>query len=72
MNSSDKLTNLQLELLKLFQYDLDENQLRDIRQLLGKYFAETARTEMDKLWEKEGWSDETMEKWANEHLRKKG
>jgi hypothetical protein len=72
MNSSDRLTNLQIELLKMFQYDLDENQLRDVRNLLGKYFAETARIEMDKLWEQEGWSNETMQQWANEHLRKKG
>lgn len=72
MNSSGRLTNLQIELLKMFNYDLAENQLKDIRNILGKYFAETARTEMDKLWEQEGWSDETMEQWANEHLRKKG
>lgn len=72
MNSSGKLTNLQLELLKIFKYDLNENQLKDIKSILGKYFAETASTEMDKLWEQEGWSDETMEQWANEHVRKKG
>jgi hypothetical protein len=72
MNSSDRLTNLQIELLKLFQYDLEESQLKDIRSLLAKYFAQTASAEMDKLWEQEGWSNETMEQWANERLRKKG
>ena len=72
MNSSGRLTNLQIELLKMFNYDLAESQLEDIKKMLGKYFAETARTEMDKLWEQEGWSNETMEQWVNEHLRKKG
>jgi len=49
MNSSGRLTNLQIELLKMFNYDLTESQLADIKNMLGKYFAETARTEMDKL-----------------------
>ncbi|PSR57375.1 hypothetical protein AHMF7605_19595 [Adhaeribacter arboris] len=72
MNTSGKLTNLQLELLKIFHYDLAESQLKDIKSILGKYFAETASTEMDKLWKQQGWSNETMEQWVNEHLRKKG
>jgi hypothetical protein len=72
MNSSDRITNLQIELLKLFQYDLKESQLKDIRSLLAKYFAQTASAEMDKLWKQEGWSNETMEHWAIEGLRKKG
>ena len=71
MNTSGKLTNLQIELLKMFNYDLTENQLRDIKDMLGKYFAETARREADKLWEEQNWTNDTMEQWANEHLRKK-
>ena len=71
MQTSGRLTNLQVELLKMFQYDLPENQLLDIKNILAKYFAETARNQMDKLWESAGWSDETMKEWASEHLRKK-
>jgi len=70
MQTSGRLTNLQVELLKIFQYDLPENQLLDIKNMLAKYFAETARNEMDKLWESADWSDETMKEWTNEHLRK--
>ena len=71
MQTSGTLTNLQVELLKMFQYDLPENQLLDIKNMLAKYFAETARNEMDKLSESACWSDETIQTWANEHLRKK-
>ena len=71
MNSSGRLTNLRIGLLKIFNYDLAESQLEDIKNMLGKYFAETAWTEMDKLWERERLSNETMEQCANEHLRKK-
>ena len=42
MNLTKPLTNFQLELLKLYQFDLTEEQLREIRDLLSKYFAESA------------------------------
>ncbi len=64
-----KLTNLQLELLKVFSYQLNQQQLTDIRNLLANYFAEQATREMDKLWEQQGWDENTMVEWANEHMR---
>lgn len=71
MSATHKLTNLQLELLKLFKYELPENQIQEIKTLLSKYFADKASDEMDKLWEENNWSDKTMEEWKNEHLRTK-
>ncbi len=66
---TDNLTNLQHELLKVFQYDLNEKQLLEIKQLLLDYFASNATTEMDSLWKSKSWNEETMKKWANEHTR---
>lgn len=66
---TQKLTNLQMELLKLFNYQLDPKQLNDIKNLLAQYFAQQATQEMDQLWEQQGWSAETMAEWAGEHLR---
>ena len=63
-----KLTNLQLELLKVFSYQLNQQQLTDIRDLLANYFAEQATQEMDKLWEQNGWDENTMAVWASEHI----
>jgi hypothetical protein len=71
MEAAEKLTNVQIELLKLFQYNLPEKQLAEIRNLLAKYFAQSAAEEMDKLWDENGWDNNTMNDWANEHLRKK-
>jgi hypothetical protein len=71
METAQKLTNVQIELLKLFQYDLPEKQLIEIKNILAKYFAQSATAEMDKLWEEKGWDNDTMNEWANEHLRKK-
>ncbi len=64
-----KLTNLQLELLKVFSYQLNQQQLIDIKNLLANYFAEQATEEMDKLWEENNWDNNTMAEWASEHLR---
>lgn len=71
MEAAEKLTNVQIELLKLFQYNLPEKQLAEIKNMLAKYFAKSATEEMDKLWDEKGWDNDTMNDWANEHLRKK-
>lgn len=66
---AQKLSNLQLELIKVFSYQLNDIQLMEIRDILAKYFAEKATQEMDKLWKDNKWNDNTMDTWANEHLR---
>lgn len=69
MAAQHKLTNLQLELLKVFSFDLPEEQLLEIKKLLSNYFLEKARDEMDELWDERGWNQETMREWAHEHMR---
>jgi hypothetical protein len=64
-----KLTNLQIELLKLFTYDLGEEQLLEIKSLLANYFAQKASDRMDELWEENKWTAETMKQWGEEHMR---
>jgi len=71
MSGIHNLTNLQLELIKLFKYELPEYQLLEVKTLLSKYFAEKAGDEMDKLWEENKWDDKTIEGWSKEHLRTK-
>ena len=56
-----KLTNIQHELLKIFQYDLQE------KQLLSNYFANKTIAEADELWVKKNLSDNDMNKWLNGH-----
>ena len=70
MNATEKLTNVQIELLKLFQYNLPDKQLAELKNLLAQYFAKSATEEMDKLWDENNWNAETMKQLAHEHLRK--
>lgn len=64
-----KLTNLQLELLRIFSRELTEQQLLEIRALLVNYFSEKISDQMDELWDKNGWTEETMKEWTQEHMR---
>ncbi len=62
--SLDKpLTNMQVELLKLFASDLPEKNLRDLKELISDYLLDLARTEADKEWDKKGYSKATADKW---------
>lgn len=57
------LTNLQLELLKVYSFSVDDNQLKEIKNLLAGYFAQKATAEMDNLWQENNWTEETMNEW---------
>ena len=73
MIEAQKLTNVQVELIKMFNRQVPDEQLLEIKNLLAKYFAEVATREMDKLWVENDWSDDTMEEWLKniiEHLIK--
>ena len=37
-----RLTNLQIELIKLFEYQVDDRQLLEIKDILAQYFAAEA------------------------------
>ncbi|HYV94691.1 MAG TPA: hypothetical protein VE978_23150 [Chitinophagales bacterium] len=63
---SQKLSNLQLELLKLFSRNISEEELLDIRRMLARYFMERAVDSADKIWDERGYSQELMEKWLKE------
>ncbi len=60
------LTDLQLELLKLYSTNLDQRDLLEIKRMLAHFFAPRAIKEADRIGEEKGLSDEDMEKWVNE------
>jgi hypothetical protein len=66
-----RLSNLQIELLKLYPYSISDEELGDIRKMLADYFAQRIDNQMDQLWEKNDWNDQTIETWKSEHVRSK-
>ena len=64
-----KMTNLQLELLKMFNYNLADSQLIELKDILSKYFQSKVDSEMDKFWNENNWTESTIESIVNEHTR---
>lgn len=60
------LSNLQLELLKLYSHDLNEQDLVAVQRLLANFFADRASDEMDRLWDKNEWTNDTMDEWLSD------
>lgn len=58
---SQPLTNVQLELLKLFSYNLDNKELLDLKDLIANYFAQRAIKAADKVWEEKNWTNKDVD-----------
>ena len=57
------LNNIQVELLQLYSQGVSDEDLIAIKRLIANYFAQKASDEMDKLWEENNWTNETMDEW---------
>jgi hypothetical protein len=69
MVAASKLTNLQIELLKVFSRPIPESEILEIRQILADYFAQKVDTGIDKLFEDNNWDSSKIDEWLGEHLR---
>jgi hypothetical protein len=63
------MSNLQLELLKLYANQVSDEELLEIKRMLGLFFAKKATDEMQKVWETQQLTPADMLKWADEHHR---
>lgn len=60
------LSNLQVEMLKLFATDIPEENLAEVKHLIAKYLLEQARDKADAAWISKGYTAESFEKLLNE------
>jgi hypothetical protein len=63
-------SNLQLELLKLYANGISDEQLLEIKWLLGKYFAEKAAAGMDKFIEERDLTQQEIIERSKAHHRR--
>ncbi len=63
---TNKLSSLQLELLKVYSFSPSEEDLKQIKQLLANYFADKLITNVNQSINKNNISDEDIENWLNE------
>jgi hypothetical protein len=66
MSAAHPLSNIQQELIKLYSCNIAEADLLHIKHYLARYFAFKAIGEADEIWDKKGYSNETMNQWLNE------
>lgn len=65
----ETMSNLQLELLRLYGNGVSEENLREIKTILAKYFADKATDAMDEVWDEKNLTEQTMIDWTDEHNR---
>lgn len=54
------LTNVQLELLKVFAMGVTEEEILEIRRMLARYFMQKAVNGATKIWEEKGYTAEQL------------
>lgn len=67
--SSPPLTNVQVELLKVFSRNLSEADLLELKKTLADFFAKKAMDEADAIWQKNKWTKDDEESFSKDHLR---
>lgn len=69
-DTKPSFSNLQLELLKLYANGVTDEQLLEIKWLLGKYFADKASDAMDNfITEKNLTTQDILQKTTEHHRR---
>ena len=52
------LSNVQMELLKLYSVGVDEQTLKDLKKEMAQFFLKRLRQQADAVWVEKGYSDE--------------
>ncbi len=60
------LSNVQLELLKLFSTDMSDEDLDELKSVITQFYAKKAMDLADKIWDERGLTQDDMEKWIRE------
>lgn len=56
------LSNVQMELLKLYSTGIEDETLLELKRMIAKFFLDKMRNSADKIWEGKGYSDAQMQK----------
>lgn len=62
---TQNMSNIQLELLKLYSTDVSDQELHEIKRYLAQYFAQQAIEEADEVWESKNLDNALMDQWLD-------
>ncbi len=61
-----KMSNLQLEILKLYSFELTEDELSDLKNVLARHFADRITGRVNHICREKALTSEDMDKWLND------
>ncbi len=62
-SSRPPLSNMQMELLKLYSAGVPDEYLTEIKEMIALFLLSKAREAAGKSWQENSYSDKTAEKW---------
>ena len=62
------LTNVQMELLKLFSTNMSDEEVIELKDVIAKFYAEKSIALANDIWDKRGLTNDDMDKWLNKKL----
>jgi hypothetical protein len=65
-NVNTPLTSLQLELLRIYSFEPNKEDLQEIKTILGKYFARKFTNNVAKAANEKNITDDDLDSWLNE------
>ncbi len=65
------LNPVQLEVLKLFRFTKTDEDLLELKTVLIDYLSKKTVSEADKAFDEKGFTNNDIEQWRKEHLRKR-
>lgn len=68
-HKTDNLTNFQMELVKLFQMEISNEELNEIKSIIARYLAEKATKDFDGFITRNGLNSDDVSNWQFEHNR---
>ena len=71
MSSTSQMpfNEMQLEVIKLFARDMTADDMKAIKRLIVRYFAQKAIEGANSVWDKNGWSEQNEADLLNIHER---
>ena len=66
MPDSSPLSNVQLELLKLYSTNLSEKDILELKDVLARFYAEKSIELADNVWQQKGYTAEDMNSILND------
>ena len=60
------LSNVQLELLKIYSTNISESEMKELKDLLAQFYAKKSIENANESWKEKNLSNEIMDEWLNE------